>query len=62
MKKINIIELGKKAIEDARRENFVFGLPNVISQNGKILYELPTGEIKETFNWNIYKKSLTHLK
>lgn len=51
MKKNEITRLGKKAVRMAQKENKTFGLPNVISKNGKIYYELPTGEIKENFCW-----------
>lgn len=52
----DITKLGKKAIEDTRKENILFELPNVISENGKILYELPSGEIKDSFDWKLVPK------
>lgn len=52
----DITKLGKKAIEDVRKENILFNLPNIIYKDGKILYELPTGEIKETYDWKFLPK------
>lgn len=53
-----IKKLADRGVRIARKENFVYGLPNVMSKDGKIYYELPSGEIKEEFNWDIYNKSL----
>lgn len=58
MKKNEITRLGIRAVKIAQKENKTFGLPNVISKNGKIYYELPTGEIRETFNWETHAKKL----
>lgn len=48
-----IKKLADRGVRIARKENFVYGLPNVMSKDGKIYYELPSGEIKEEFNWDI---------
>ena len=56
-----IKKLADRGVRIARKENFVYGLPNVMSKDGKIYYELPSGEIKEEFNRDIYNKKPTCL-
>lgn len=34
-----------RAVRQAREENHRLGLPNIYSRNGKIIYEMPDGEI-----------------
>jgi hypothetical protein len=42
--------IGNRAARQAQEENHRLGLPNIYSRNGKIIYEMPNGEIiiKET--------------
>jgi len=42
--------IGNRAAYQAQEENRRFGLPNIYSRNGKIVYEMPNGDIivKET--------------
>lgn len=47
---IEILRIGNRAVREAQAENHRLGLPNIYSRNGKIIYEMPDGEIiiKET--------------
>jgi hypothetical protein len=40
-----IIRAGHNAVRNAQKENLKMGIPNVYSRNGKLYYELPSGEI-----------------
>jgi len=37
--------IGNRAVSQAQEENHRLGLPNIYSRNGKIVYEMPNGEI-----------------
>ncbi len=37
--------IGNRAVSQAQEENHRLGLPNIYSRNGKIIYEMPNGEI-----------------
>ena len=37
--------IGNRAVRQAQEENRRLGLPNIYSRNGKIVYEMPDGEI-----------------
>jgi len=37
--------IGNRAVRQAQEENHRLGLPNIYSRNGKIIYEMPDGEI-----------------
>jgi len=37
--------IGNRAVRQAQEENHRLGLPNIYSRNGKIIYEMPNGEI-----------------
>ncbi|MEJ7700830.1 MAG: hypothetical protein WKF71_14450 [Pyrinomonadaceae bacterium] len=39
------IRIGNRAVRQAQEENHRLGLPNINSRNGKIIYEMPNGEI-----------------
>ncbi len=40
-----IVRIGNRAVRRAQEENHRLGLPNIYSRNGKIIYEMPNGEI-----------------
>jgi len=42
---MEIIRIGNRAVRQAQEENHRLGLPNIYSRNGKIIYEMPNGEI-----------------
>jgi hypothetical protein len=44
-KALNIQRIGNLAVHKAQAENRRLGLPNVYSRNGKIIFEMPNGEI-----------------
>ncbi len=37
--------IGNRAVRQAQEENHRLGLPNIYWRNGKIVYEMPNGEI-----------------
>ncbi|MGI8640332.1 MAG: hypothetical protein ACR2MG_10355 [Pyrinomonadaceae bacterium] len=37
--------IGNRAVRQAQEENHRLGLPNIYWRNGKIIYEMPDGEI-----------------
>lgn len=45
-KHLDFQRIGNLAIRKAQEENHRLGLPNVYSRNGKIIFEMPNGEIK----------------
>ena len=40
-----VMRIGNRAVKKAQQENKELGLPNVFTKNGRVYYELPTGEI-----------------
>lgn len=40
-----LVRIGNRAVREAQAENHRFGLPNIYSRHGKIIYEMPNGEI-----------------
>lgn len=42
---MEIVRIGNAAVREAQAENHRLGLPNIYSRNGKIIYEMPDGEI-----------------
>lgn len=39
------VRIGNRAVREAQAENHRLGLPNIYSRNGRIIYEMPDGEI-----------------
>ena len=39
------IRIGNRGVREAQAENHRLGLPNIYSLGGKIIYEMPNGEI-----------------
>ena len=39
------IRIGNRAVRQAQEENHRLGLPNIYWRNGRIIYEMPDGEI-----------------
>ncbi len=44
-KTMEIVRIGNIAVRKAREENRRLGIPNVYGRDGKIIYEMPDGEI-----------------
>ena len=45
-----ILKLGNRAIKKAQENNRRNGIPNVYYINGKIIFELPNGELTTKYN------------
>ena len=46
---LEILKLGNKAVKKAQENNRKNGIPNVYCINGKIVFELPNGEISTQY-------------
>ena len=46
------VRIGNAAVREAQAENHRLGLPNIYSRNGRIIYEMPDGEIVVKENRN----------
>ena len=46
-----ILKIGNRAVKKAQENNLKNGIPNVYCINGKIIYELPNGEIRTQYNF-----------
>ena len=44
-KMAEFVRIGNRGVREAQAENHRLGLPNIYSRNGKIIYEMPDGEI-----------------
>ncbi len=47
-----ILKLGNRAVKKAQENNRKKGIPNVYCINGKIIFELPNGEITTNYNFS----------
>ncbi len=41
----DVVRVGNNAVRKAQEENHRLGLPNVYSRNGKLIFEMPDGQI-----------------
>lgn len=48
---LKILKYGNRAVKKAQENNRQKGLPNVYCINGKIVYELPDGEITTDYKF-----------
>ncbi len=46
-----LLKLGNRAVKKAQENNRKKGIPNVYSINGKIIFELPNGEITTQYSF-----------
>ena len=44
---VELQRIGNRAVRAAQEESRRLGVPNVYSRNGRLYFELPTGEITE---------------
>jgi hypothetical protein len=44
---VELQRIGNRAVHAAQEENRRLGIPNVYSKDGRLYFELPTGEITE---------------
>ena len=47
---LEILKLGNKAVKKAQENNRKNGIPNVYCINGKIVFELPNGELSTQYS------------
>ena len=47
-----LLKLGNRAIKKAQKNNRKKGIPNVYCINGKIIFELPNGELTTQYNFS----------
>lgn len=47
-----LLKLGNRAIKKAQENNRRNGIPNVYCINGKIIFELPNGELTTQYNFS----------
>lgn len=47
-----LLKLGNRAIKKAQENNRKNGIPNVYCINGKIIFELPNGEITTKYRFS----------
>ena len=47
-----LLKLGNRAIKKAQENNRKKGIPNVYCINGKIIFELPNGELTTKYNFS----------
>ena len=47
---LEILKLGNKAVKKAQENNRQNGIPNVYCINGKIVFELPNGELSTQYS------------
>lgn len=48
---LEILKLGNKAVKKAQENNRKNGIPNVYCINGKIVFELPNGELSTKYSF-----------
>ena len=49
---IELLKLGNRAVKKAQEHNRKNGIPNVYCINGKLIFELPNGEITTKYNFS----------
>ena len=47
-----LLKLGNRAVKKAQENNRKNGIPNVYYINGKIIFELPNGELTTQYNFS----------
>ncbi len=47
-----LLKIGNRAIKKAQENNRKKGIPNVYSINGKIVFQLPNGDITTQYNFS----------
>ena len=47
-----LLKLGNRTIKKAQENNRKKGIPNVYCINGKIIFELPNGELTTQYNFS----------
>ncbi len=60
-KSVELQRIGNSAVHKAQEESRRLGVPNVYSQNGKLYFELPNGELTLKNLFEDYPKTATKL-
>ena len=47
-----LLKLGNRAVKKAQENNLKKGIPNVYCINGKIIFELPNGELTTQYSFS----------
>ena len=47
-----ILKIGNRAVKKAQENNLKKGIPNVYSINGKLIFELPNGELTTEYKFD----------
>lgn len=47
-----LLKLGNRAVKKAQENNRKNGIPNVYCINGKMIFELPNGELTTQYNFS----------
>ena len=47
-----LLKLGNRAVKKAQENNRKKGIPNVYCINGKMIFELPNGELTTQYNFS----------
>ena len=48
----DILKIGNRAVKKAQENNRKNGIPNVYFINGKMIFELPNGELTTQYNFS----------
>jgi hypothetical protein len=51
---IKILRIANNAVKKAQEENHRYGLPNVYSLNGKIVYQMPDGTVRDSYDFEMF--------
>lgn len=48
---MKMLRIGSDAVKKAQEENRRLGLPNVYSLNGKKIYQMPDGSVRDSYDF-----------
>jgi hypothetical protein len=47
------LKLGNRAVKKAQEENRKYGLPNVYFRDNKIVYQMPDGTVRDSYDFEL---------
>jgi hypothetical protein len=50
---MRILRIANNAVKKAQEENHRLGLPNVYSLNGKKIYQMPDGTVRDSYDFEL---------
>jgi hypothetical protein len=50
---LRFLKLGNRAVKKAQEENRKYGLPNVYFRNNKIIYQMPDGTVRDSYDFEL---------